>query len=119
MMTDTDSLVYKINADGFYKDMYEMKEFFVMSEYSKQNRIYDETNKTVIGKFKDETGDKVIKRFVGVRSKVYAIETEPPVTLKLEESKKLKGIPKMNVKKQMTLNDYRECVLENYFSIVG
>ena len=118
MMTDTDSLVYKINTEDFYKDMYEMKQYFDMSEYSKQNPIYDETNKKVIGKFKDETGDKVIKTFVGVRSKVYAIETETPITLKLEESKKLKGIPKMIVKKQMTLNDYRECVLENKVKIV-
>ncbi len=69
--------------------------------------------KKVIGKFKDETGDKVTKKIVGVRSKVYAIETETPISLKLEQSKKLKGIPNMIVKKQMTLNDYRECVLEN------
>ncbi len=62
----------------------------------------------MIGKFKDETGDKVIKTFVGVRSKVYAIETEDPINKKLNESKKLKGIPKMIVKKKMTLNDYRE-----------
>ncbi len=41
--------------------MYEIREYFDMSEYSKQNPIYDETNKKEIGKFKDETGDKVIK----------------------------------------------------------
>ena len=44
----------------------------------------------VIGKFKDETEDKVVKTFVGVRSKVYALETETPVSLKLGQSKKLK-----------------------------
>ena len=118
LMTDTDSLVYLINTDDFYQDMKDMKEYFDMSEYSKANPIYDDTNKKVIGKFKDETGDKIIKTFVGVRSKVYAIETETPVTLKLKEGKKLKGIPKMNVKKQMTLNDYRECVLENKDKII-
>lgn len=118
MMTDTDSLVYKIETEDLYKDMYEMKEYFDMSEYSKSNPIYDETNKKVIGKFKDETGDKVINRFVGVRSKVYAIETETPITLKLEESKKLKGIPKAIVKKQMTLRDYERCVLENMDKVV-
>lgn len=118
LMTDTDSLVYKVNTDDFYNDMKEMKEYFDMSEYSKTNPIYDETNKKVIGKFKDETGDKIINRFVGVRSKVYAIETETPVTLKLEESKKLKGIPKMIVKKQIKLSDYRDCVLENKDKII-
>ena len=64
MITDTDSLVYCINTDDFYKDMYEMKHYSDMSEYTRQNPIYDETNKNVIGKFKDETGDKVIKIFV-------------------------------------------------------
>ncbi len=98
MMTDTDSVLYCIHTEDFYKDMYEMKVHFDMSEYSKQNPIYDETSKKVIGIFKDETEDKVIKKFVGVRSEVYAIETEPPITLKLKESKK----PKMIVKKQMT-----------------
>jgi hypothetical protein len=61
----------------------------------------------------DETGVKVIRTFVGVRSKFYAIETETSVSIKLEQSKKLKGTPKMIVKKQMPLNDYKYCVLEN------
>lgn len=118
MMTDTDSLVYLIQTEDFYKDMYEMRDYFDLSEYSKSNPIYDETNKKAIGKFKDETGDKIIRTFVGVRSKVYAIETEDPINKKLNETKKLKGIPKMIVKKQMTLNHYRECVLENKDKII-
>ena len=44
LMTDTDSLVYCVHTEDFYKDMYEMKMHFDMSEYSKQNPIYDETN---------------------------------------------------------------------------
>jgi len=40
------------------------------------------------------------------------------ITFKLEESKKLKGIPKPFVKKQMALNDYKECVLDNKDKIV-
>ena len=73
-----------------------MKQRFDMSEYSKQNPIYDETNKKLAGKFKDETGDKVIKTCLGVCSEVYAIETEDPINnKKLNESKKLKGISKM------------------------
>ena len=107
MMTDTDSLVIRVETEDFYKDMVEMKEHFDMSEYSKSNPIYDETNKKVIGKFKDETGDKIITKFVGVRSKCYAFETDD-----LEVKKKLKGIPKCIVKKQINLSDYQNCVLE-------
>ena len=32
-------------------------------------------NKKVIGKFKDELGDKIPSEFVGVRSKAYAFNT--------------------------------------------
>ncbi len=84
----------------------------------KENPIYDDTNEKAIGKFKDETGDKVIRTFVGVRSKVYAIEMEDPINKKLNESKNLKGIPKMIVKKQMSINDYRECVLKNKDKVI-
>jgi hypothetical protein len=67
LMTDTDSLVIQVHTEDFqvYKDMYEMREYFDLSEYSKKKPIYDETNKKTIGKFKDETGNKVIKTFVG------------------------------------------------------
>ncbi len=51
-MTDTDSLVYEIRTEDFYKDMYEMKQHFDMSEYSKSNPIYDETNKKQLGNLK-------------------------------------------------------------------
>jgi hypothetical protein len=37
-------------------------------------------------KFKDEPDDKLIRTFVGVRSKVYAIENEDPINKKLNES---------------------------------
>ncbi len=77
MMTDTDSLIYLIQTEDFYKDMYEMREYFDLSEYSKSNPIYDETNKKAIGKFKDETGDKIIKRFVGA-VKYMLLRQKPP-----------------------------------------
>ncbi len=34
LMTDTDSLVYCINTEDFYKDMYAVREYFEMSGYS-------------------------------------------------------------------------------------
>jgi hypothetical protein len=89
LMTDTDSLVYEIQTEDLYKDMFEMKEHFDMSSYGKENPIYDKTNEKVIGKFKDETGDKIITEFVGVRPKCYSFLTNDN-----KESKKLKGITK-------------------------
>ena len=65
-----------------------------------------------------KSGNKVIRTFIGVGSKVYALVTKIPITLKLDQKKKLKGISKMSVKKQMTLNGYRKCVLEKKDKIV-
>ena len=105
LMTDTDSLVYEVQTDDIYKDMYEMKEHFDLSGYSKTNPIYDNTNNKEIGKFKDETGDKIIKEFVGVRPKCYSFITDDN-----KESKKLKGITKCVVKKSITFEHYKKCV---------
>ena len=47
-------MIYEIETDDIYKDMSEngFKEYFDFSDYPK-NPFYDETNKKVIGKFKD------------------------------------------------------------------
>jgi hypothetical protein len=107
LMTDTDSFVYKVKTEDFYKDMYENKEDFDMSEYSKDNQFYDETNKKVLGKFKDETPTGTITDFIGVRSKCYTIRTDKKII------KKLKGISKTVVQKNIELEDYKNCVLNN------
>jgi hypothetical protein len=107
LMTDTDSLLYKVETEDIYKDMYEMKEHFDMSAYNKDNKYYDAENEKVLGKFKDETakGDKVIKEFVAIRPKCYAFNTND-----LKETKKLKGVPKSIVKKNIDLKHYRDCI---------
>ncbi len=39
MMADTDSSVYCIDVEDFYKDMYEIQTFFNVSEYAKQTQF--------------------------------------------------------------------------------
>ena len=107
-MTDTDSLLYKIETDDFYQDMFEMKDHFDLSEYDKSNPIYNDTNKKVIGKFKDEVSNSVIDAFVAVRPKCYAFKTKDN-----EVVKKLKGVSKPVVKKDVQFEDYKKCVLNN------
>ena len=38
--------------------------------------LYNETNKKVVKKMKDEVNGKIISEFVGIRSKMYSIQTE-------------------------------------------
>ena len=96
LMTDTDSFVYKIKTDDFYKEMYDMKEYFDLSEYDKSYQYFDDSNKKVLGMFKDETPKSTINTFIGVRSKCYSIITDNKQT-----TKKLKGIPKAIEKKKI------------------
>ena len=74
LFTDTDSLVYEIKG---VENVYEHldKELFDFSGYDKESKYYDDSNKKVIGKIKDEMGGKIIAEFVGLRSKMYSIVT--------------------------------------------
>lgn len=112
LLTDTDSLVYEIETEDIYQDMFNNKELFDMSEYSKTNKFYDATNNKVLGKFKDETKDFIIAELVAIRSKVYSFKTND-----CKEKKVLKGIPKPIVKKSIHFEDYKKCVLENQVKI--
>ena len=47
---------------------------FDFSNYLKNSKFFDETNKKVIGKMKDEFGGVIIDEFVGLKSKKYSIK---------------------------------------------
>ena len=88
--TDTDSLVYEIRAVyDVYEKVYENKDLFDFSDYSKESKFYDNNNKKVIGKMKDEMNSKVISEFVGLKLKMYSL-----VTVDDEEKVRAKGINK-------------------------
>ena len=74
LFTDTDSLTYEIKSKNVYKKFYKWKDLFDFSNYSKDSKFYDDTNKNVIGKMKDEYGDAIIDQFIGLKSKMYSIK---------------------------------------------
>ena len=47
---------------------------FDFSNYSKDSTFYDDTNKNVIGKMKDEYGGAIIDQFIELKSKMYSIK---------------------------------------------
>ena len=104
---DTDSLIYEIETEDIYKDMGKIKGHFDFSDYPKDHPLYDETNKKVIGKFKDELSGKIMVEFVGLKPKQYAFKVDNG-----EENKKSKGVKKYVIKK-LTINDYKRCLFEN------
>ena len=71
--TDTDSLILKIQTEDVYKDMKEDSWLYDTSNYPKDNLLYDDRNKKVLGKIKDECRRDVIKEVVAVRPKMYSV----------------------------------------------
>jgi hypothetical protein len=88
LFTDTDSLCYEVRTEDFFDDMIEDSHLYDLSDFPKDHKCYNTTNKKVIGKFKLETLDDVATEFVGLKSKMYSL-----LTLNTEK-KTLKGMAK-------------------------
>ena len=73
LLTDTDSLAYEIKSENVYEEFFKHKDLFDFSNYPKDSKFFDETNKKVIGKIKDEFGGIIVETFVGLKSKMYSM----------------------------------------------
>ena len=74
LFTDTGSLTYKKKSKNVYEEFFKWKDLFDFGNYSKDSKFFNETNKKVIGKMKDEFGGVIIIEFVGLKSKMYSIK---------------------------------------------
>ena len=102
---DTDSLIYNIETEDFYKDVAEdVPTRFDTSGYNPNRPLPVGLNKKVIGLMKDELGGEIMTEFVTLRPKMYAYKTESA------ESKKCKGIKKCVVRKTISFEDYKACL---------
>ena len=72
LFTDTDSLCYEIETQDISEELRQDKNLFYNSDYPKDSKCFDSTNKKVIGKFKDEAAGMPIVEFIGLLSKVYS-----------------------------------------------
>ena len=75
LYTDTDSFIYEVETDDFFADIADdVEKMFDTSNYPEDHPscIPVGKNKKVIGLMKDEAGGKIIKEFVGLRSKLYS-----------------------------------------------
>ena len=108
LFTDTDSLMYQIQTEDFYKDISnDVESKFDTSDYpqSHPSGIPTGLNKKVIGMFKDEVAGKQITHFIGLRPKLYSFKIEEGKNIK-----KCKGIKKSVVSKGITFEHYFDCL---------
>ena len=74
LFTDTDSLTYEIKSEDVYEEFFKHKHLFDFSNYPKDSKFFDETNKKFIGKMKEESEVKIIDEFIELKSKMYSIK---------------------------------------------
>ena len=108
LFTDTDSLMYEIETEDFYKDIAgDVKDRFDTSDYPENHPsgIPTGINKKVLGMMKDEAVGKIIKEFVGLRSKLYSFIMNDG-----GETKKCKGIKRQVVESSIRHEHYKTCL---------
>ena len=103
---DTDSYVYDIKIEDFYKDIAEDVEARFDTSGYKDRPLPAGKNKKVIGLMKDELGGEVMKEFISLRPKMYSYRVGNA------EPKKCKGVKKCVVKKTITYEDYKDCLFK-------
>ena len=74
LFTDTHSLTDEIKSEDVYEEFFKHKHLFDFSNYPKDSKFFDQANKKVIGKMKDESEGKIIDEFVGLKSKMYSMK---------------------------------------------
>ena len=113
LFTDTDSLAYAINTPNIYSDLYDYKHLFDFSGYNVNSKYYNQENKKVIGKMKDELNGAPMQEFVGLRAKLYAYKYED------QQIKKCKGVSSVAVRDIIIFDDYKQCLMERKVKSVG
>ena len=71
---------------------------FDFSNYSKDSKFFDETNKKVIGKMKDEFGGIIVNEFAGLKSKMYSMKKKLMVTNVIQQKEWVLRLSLINLK---------------------
>ena len=73
LYSDTDSFIYAIKTDEVYRDLEKIEADFDYSYFDEDHVLLDDTNKKVVLKFKDETGEKPTREFIVLKPKLYSV----------------------------------------------
>jgi hypothetical protein len=112
--SDTDSLVYHVRNENFYKWCYDNSSEFDLSNMD--NRYFKNENNNVLGKFKSEVKSDIITEFIALSPKSYAYNymhfevdkktKEIGKFEKIKTTKKAKGVSKSVTDKTINIGNY-------------
>ena len=101
--SDTDSMVYNFKHPDIYDWIKNNKHHFDLSE-SERPDLKDNTNKKLLGKFKDENNSLLITEFLALNPKVYSFNYQHELSNDdVKKKKVLKGVSKTVVKKKLNI----------------
>lgn len=118
LLSDTDSLVYGVQTENAYKDLYSIRHLMDLSGYNEQTvlgQFCDMSNKKVVAKFSDEKPLEIIKECVALKPKMYSILTKqliPKDNCSIGHSAIAKGVPKV-AKKKIKHDEFRNVLLNS------
>ena len=104
LFTDTDSVTYEIKSKNVYEEFFKWKDLFDFSNYSKESKFFNETNKKVIGKMNDKFGGVIIIEFVRLKPKMHSIKK---LMVKNDFYDKISQAPKSSKKYQKALKSFK------------
>ena len=109
--TDTDSFIFSVKTNKFYKDISnDIKKWFDTSAYRKDidKPLQKSININVIGKFKNELKGKLMTKCCGLKAKCYSYKLDDD-----NEEKKAKGTKQCVIKRQLTFDNYVDVLFNN------
>ena len=84
LYSDTDSLLYKIRSDDFYKELAAKPNIlseFDFLDYPTDHQVFNNNNKLAVFKYKDEFAGKLIDEFFSLKPKLYSITSTGKIPL--------------------------------------
>ena len=99
--------MYEIKSEDVYEDFSSDKEMLDFSNYSTMSKYYDDSNKLVIGKMKDETGSVAIEEFVRWKLKICSF-----LVSNNSQHEKAKDVNR-NIVATIRHNEYKDVLLKN------
>lgn len=101
----SDSFYLLLRTPDLDRSLLSIEKIMDFSNYHSSHKLYDSSKKGALGLLKNEMAQKGrIKRFVGLKSKVYSFQCEDEVT-----ENRCKGIKKV-VRKNIPFSKYLECI---------
>ena len=97
--------MYEAKTQDVYGDFSNDKEMLDFINYSTKSKYFDNSNKLVVCKMKDETACVAIEKFVGLKPKMYSYLVDNN-----SEHKKTKGVIR-NIVAIMSHNEYKHALL--------